>query len=110
MEIANLFDAEFKTLMIRMLRELNESSNNIREEMKATLNEIKKSPQGTNSEQKEARIQINDLEHKEERNTQPEQNEETRIQKNKESLRRFCDISKRANIQIIAVPGGEEEE
>ena len=52
MEIANLFDAEFKTLMIRMLRELNESSNNIREEMKATLTEIKKNPQDTDSEGK----------------------------------------------------------
>ena len=34
--------------------------------MKATLSEIKKNPQGTNSEGKEARVQINDLEHKEE--------------------------------------------
>ena len=34
--------------------------------MKAKLNEIKKNPQGTNSEGKEAGIQINDLEHKEE--------------------------------------------
>ena len=79
MEVANLSDAEFKTLVIRMLRELTEHSNNIKEEMKVTLNEIKKSPQGTNSEQKEARIQINDLEHKEEINIPPEQNEETKI-------------------------------
>ena len=82
-EIANLSDAKFKSLVIRMLRELTEHSNNITEEMKVTLNEIKKSPQGTNSEQKEARIQINDLEHKEEINIQPEQKEETRI-KNKQ--------------------------
>ena len=50
--------------------------------------EIKKNLQGTNSEGKEAReakegIQINDLEHKEEINTQQEQKEETRIQKEK---------------------------
>ena len=54
---------------------------------------IKKNPQETNSEGKEARILINDLEHKEEINMQLEQNEETRIQKNKtkqnESLRRL---------------------
>ena len=31
----------------------------IREETKATLSEIKKNPQGTNSERKEARVQIN---------------------------------------------------
>ena len=45
MEIANLSDAEFKTLVIRMLRELIEHSNNIKEEMMVTLNEIKKNPQ-----------------------------------------------------------------
>ena len=51
--------------------------------MKATLSEIKKNLQGTNSEEKEAGVQINNLEHKEEINIQPEENEETRIQKNK---------------------------
>ena len=38
--------------------------------------------QGTNSEGKETGTQINDLEQKEEINTQPEQNEEIRTQKN----------------------------
>ena len=68
MEITNLSDAEFKTLVIRMLRELTEYGKCISEEMKATLSEIKKIPQGTNSEGKEAGVQINDLEHKEEIN------------------------------------------
>ena len=63
---ANLSDAEFKTLVIRMLRELTEHSNYIKEEMKVTLSAIKKSVQGPISEGKEARIQTNDLEHKEE--------------------------------------------
>ena len=49
--------------------------------MKATLSEIKTNVQGTNSEGKEARIQINNLELKEEINIHPEQKEETRIQK-----------------------------
>ena len=62
--------------------------------MKVTLSEIKKNPQGTNSEGKEARTQINDLEHKEEITSQPVQNEETRIQKNEEKIRRLWDISK----------------
>ena len=78
-EIANLSDAEFKTLVIRMLRELTEYSKSIREEMKATLSEINKNPQGTNSEGKEAGVQINDLEQKEEINNQSEQNQEIRI-------------------------------
>ena len=61
----------------------------IRVEMKATLNEMK-NPQGTNSEGKEAEVQINDLEHKGEISSQPEQNEETRIQKSEERIRRLA--------------------
>ena len=49
--------------------------------MKYTQNKIKQNIQGTNSDRKETRTQINDLEQKEEMNIQPEQNEETRIQK-----------------------------
>ena len=48
-----------QTLEIRMLRELTEYGKSVREEVKATLSEIKKNPQGTNSERKEARVQIN---------------------------------------------------
>ena len=54
----------------------------MKEEMKATQSEIKQNIQGTNSEGKETGTQINDLEQKEKINIQPEQNEETRIQKN----------------------------
>ena len=56
-EITSLSDAEFKTLVIRMLRELIEYGDKIKEEMKATLSEMKKNLQGTNSEGKEAGIQ-----------------------------------------------------
>ena len=42
---------------------------------------IKENIQGNNSEGKETGTQINGLEQKEEINMQPEQNEETRIQK-----------------------------
>ena len=96
-ELTHLSHAEFKTLVIRMLRDLFEYSKHLREEMKAILSEIKKNPQGTNSEGNEAGIQINDLEHKEEINLQPGQNEETRIPKYEESIRRLWDISKCAN-------------
>ena len=64
-----------------MVKELIEYGNNINIEMKVTLSEIKENLQGTNSEGKGARIQINDLELKEEINIQPKQKEETRIQK-----------------------------
>ena len=102
-EIADLSDADLKTLVKRLLRELIEDGKGIREEMKATLSEIKKNPQGTNSEGKEARVQISDLEHKEEINNQPEQNAETRIQKTEERTGRLWDISKSANTQIIGI-------
>ena len=67
-----------------------------KEQVKVTLSEIKKKTQATNNERKEIRTQISDLEHKEEINMQPEQKEETRIQKN-ERLRNLWDVSERAN-------------
>ena len=85
-EIANLSDAEFKTLVIRMLTEMVEYGRKIEEEVKAMQGDIKKNTQGTNSEGKETGIQINYLEQKGEINIQPEQNEETRIQKMRRGL------------------------
>ena len=43
------------------------------------LSEIKENVQGTNSDGKETRTQINGVDQKEERNIQPQNNEETRI-------------------------------
>ena len=65
---------------------------------------------GTNSEGKEARTHINGLEQKEEIHSQSEQNEETRIQKNEETITNLWDNFKCSNIQIIGVPEGEEQE
>ena len=78
----SLSDAQFKTLVIKMLTELVESIWKPDEKMKLMLRETKENVQGTNSEGKETGTQINDLEQKEEINIQPGQNEETRIQKN----------------------------
>ena len=80
-EIANLSDGEFKALVIKMHTELTEFSRKMKEQMKDTQNEIKTNIQGTNSDRKETRAQINDLEQKEEINVQLDQNEETRIKK-----------------------------
>ena len=66
--IANLSDAEFKTLVIRMLTEMVEYGHKIEAEVKAMQSEIKENVQGTNSEGKETGTQINDLEQKEEIN------------------------------------------
>ena len=64
-----------------MLTELVEYGHKIEEEVKAMQSEIKQNILGTNSDGKETRTQINNLEQKEEVNIQSEQNEETRIQK-----------------------------
>ena len=97
-EIANLSDGEFKTLAIKMLTELIELGHKMKEQMKDTQSKIKQNIQGTNIDRKETRTQINDLEQKEEINTQSEQNEETIIQKNEDRLRNIWDNSKRSNI------------
>ena len=74
-ERANISDVEFKTLVIRMLTEMVEYGHKIEKEVKAMQNEIKENVQGTNSDRKETRTQINSLEQKEEINIQLEQNE-----------------------------------
>ena len=84
-EIANLANAEFKTLVITMLREKTECGHKIKEEVKAIQSEIKKNIQETNSEGKEAGIQINDLEQKERVNIHPVHREESRIHKYEEN-------------------------
>ena len=108
-EIANLSDAQFKTLVIRKLTELVEFRHKLDEKLKAMLTETKESVQGTNSGGMETGTQINGVDQKEERNIQPEKNEET-IQKNEERLRNLQDILKCSIIWIIGVPEGEEEE
>ena len=108
-EIANLSDAQFKTLVIKTLTESVEFVQKLHEKMKPMLRETKENGQGTNSDGKETGTQISSVDQKEERNIQPEKNGETRIQKN-ERLRNLQDILKRSNIQTIGVPEGEEEE
>ena len=109
-EIANLSDAQFKTLVIKMLTELVEFGRKLDEKMKPMLRETKENVQGNNSDGKETGTQINGVDQKEESNIQPEKNEETRIWKNEERLRNLQDILKHSNIRIIGVPEGEEEE
>ena len=97
-EIANLPDAQFKTLVIKMLTELVEFGCKLDEKMKAMLRETKENVQGTSSDGKETGTQINGVDQKEERNIQPEQNLETRIQKYEERLRSLGDNFKHPNI------------
>ena len=64
MEISSLSDAEFKTLVIRMLKELIEDLSGIKKiqsEMKHSIIGIKNNLQGNCSIVDEAENQINDL-------------------------------------------------
>ena len=83
MEISNLSDAEFKTLLIRMRKELSEDLNSIKKsqlETKDSLIEIKNNLQGNNSRMDEAESQINGLKYKEgEKTKHSEQQKEKRI-------------------------------
>ena len=97
-EIANLSDAQFKTLVIRMLTEMVEYGLKTEEKVKAMQSEIKKNIQGTNSDGKETRTQINGVDQKGEINIQLEQNEEIIIQKNEKRHRNLQDIFKHSNI------------
>ena len=65
-EIADLSDAELKTLVIRVLTEMLEYGCKIEEEVKAMKTKIKENVQGTNNDGKETGRQINSLDQKEE--------------------------------------------
>ena len=92
-----------------MFTELVEFGRKLDEKRKAMLRETKENVHGTNSDGKETGTQINSVDQKEEVNIQPEQNEETRINKNEERLRNLQDIFKHSNIQITEVPEEEEQ-
>ena len=94
METSNLLDAEFNTLVIRILKELSENFNSIKKdtetikknqtEMNNTLTEMKNTLQGINSGIDEATNQRRVLEDKEAENTKMEEQKEKRIQINEE--------------------------
>ena len=69
-----------------MLTERVEYGCKIEEEVKALQSGIKKNMQGTNSEGKEIRTQINNFKQKEEINIQPEQNEKHALKKLRRGL------------------------
>ena len=67
-QIANLSDAQFKTLVIRGLTELVEFGHKLHEKMKTMIRETKENVQGTKSDGKETGTQINGVDQKKERN------------------------------------------
>ena len=66
-QIANLSDAQFKTLVIKKLTKLVEFGQKLDEKMKPVLRETKENVQETNSEAKETGTQINSVDQKKEK-------------------------------------------
>ena len=85
-EIANLSDAQVKTLVIRKLTELVPHGHKLEENMKAMLSEIRENVQRTNSDGKETGTQIKGVDQKEERNIQPEQMKKQEFKKMRRGL------------------------
>ena len=112
-EISNLSDAEFKTLVIRMLKEISEDFNSIKKiqtETKDTLIEMKNNLQGNNSAVNKAKNQINDLEHQEAKTNQLNNKKKKEYKTTEYSVSSLWDTFKHSNIHIIGVPEGEEKE
>ena len=82
-QIANLSDAQFKTLVIKKLTEFVEK-------MKAMLRETKENVQGTNSDRKETGTQINGLGQKEKETFNQNQMKKQEFKK----MKRGCEISR----------------
>ena len=86
MEKSSLSDAKFKSLVIRMFKELSENLKSIKKiqsAVKDTLIERKNNLQGNHSRVEETLNQINDLKYKEAKNNQSEQQEEKKNLKNR---------------------------
>ena len=79
-QIANLSDAQFKTLVIRMLAEMVEYGHILEGKIKAMKSEIKE------PRVKGKKLGLKDLEQKEEISIQLEQNEETEFKKMRRGL------------------------
>ena len=85
-EIANLSDAQFKTLVIRKLTELVEFGHKSDEKMKAVLRETKENVQGTNSDGRETGTQINGVDQKEETSNQKKKMKKQEFKKMRRGL------------------------
>ena len=110
-EMANLSDAEFKTLVIRVLTEMTEYRCKIEEEVKAIQSEIKKKYTGK-QQWREGNWDSNQRFGAEGRNKYSTGTEwgNKNSKKNEEKLRNLQDNFKHPNIRIIGVPEGKEEE
>ena len=113
MEISNLSDTDFRQQIMSILKEFSRDVNSIKKiqsDTKDTVVEVKNYLQGNNSRVDEAKNQISDLEYKEAKNNQSEQQKGKRIPQNEDSVSRLWDNFKQSNICIMLVSEGEEKE
>ncbi|KAK1339851.1 hypothetical protein QTO34_018409 [Cnephaeus nilssonii] len=120
MEKSKLLDIEFKTMVIRLLKNLLETSKKFSEtlkdmkkdqlEIKHTLTEIRNNIQRSSSRLEDPKNQVKDVKYEEAKNTQLEKQKEKRIQKYEDSVRSLWDNFKRTNIRIMGVPEEEREQ
>ena len=117
-EIGSLSEKELRVMIVKMIQNLGNTMEKIKEmfhkdleELKSkqtmmnnTINQIKNSLEGINSRITEAEEWISDLEDKIVEITTAEQNEEKRVKRIEDSLRELWDNIKCTNIQIIRVP------
>ena len=121
-EISSLPEKEFRIMIVKMIQNLRNRMEKIKDTfnkdieekksnttmMNTTINEIKNSLEGINGRVTEAEERISDLEYKIVEITTAEQTEEKRLKRIQDSLRDFWDNIKCNNIRIVGVP--EEEE
>ena len=122
-EISSIPEKEFTVMIVKMIQNLGnrmekikETFNNDLEELKSkqtmmnnTIHAIKNSLEGINSRITEAEERISDMEDKIVEITTAEQNKGKRMQRLEDSLRDFWDNVKSSNIQIIGIPKEEEK-
>ena len=123
-EIGKLPEKEFRIMIVKMIKNLEnkmekmqESINKDLEELKNkhaetnnTITEIKNTPKGINSRISESEEQISELEDKSVEITCKDQNKVKRMKRTKDSPRDLWDNIKCSNIQIIGVSRRKEKE
>ena len=103
-------DAEFKTLVIRMLTEMVEYGRKMEEKVKAMKSELKENAQGTNREGKIPALKSMVWTRRKKQTFNQNRMKKQEFKQNEERLRNLQDNFKCSNIQIIGVPECEEEE
>ena len=122
-EISSLPEKDFRVMIVKMIQNLGNRMEKIKETFKKdleelkskqtmmnnTINEIKNSLEVINSRIAETEEQISDLEDKIVEITTAEQNKEKRMKRIEDSLRHLWDNMKHTNIRIIGAPEEEEK-